>query len=321
MAAGGAALLALAAALAVLWFNTPLLAVWYTRAVWGGPETDPAYREYVTADGIRVLENECYCAEFANSYMDVYLPQEGGGKAILWVHGGGFVSDDKSLVSETAMKFAQAGYAFFNINYALAPEATYPSQLRQLDAAASYIAEHEARYGVQGASFVFGGDSAGGQIAGQYVNLQSDEDYAQAVGLSCTPLRHRIGGVIFYCAFLDFSGTAEETALWRFLSPQFSWALFGTKDYRGTEQAALASIVGNLSEQYPPVFITDGTVGSFAVQAQALIAELEEKHIPYEANLYDPQLHSLPHEYQFDYSLPQAEENLARTLAFLAALP
>lgn len=79
--------------------------------------------------------------------------------------------------------------------------------------------------------------------------------------------------------------------------------------------------MGNLSEQYPPVFITDGTVGSFAVQAQALIAEPEEKHIPYEANLYDPQLHSLPHEYQFDYSLPQAEENLERTLAFLAALP
>lgn len=320
MVIGCAVLLGIIAILAVLWVKTPLLTVWYTRLFWGGPEKNPVRNEFVTEDGIRVTENECYSRKFDNSYMDIYLPESGSSRAVIWLHGGGFVADDKSLVSETAMKFAREGYAFFNLNYALAPETPYPGQLEQIGAAYRYIVDHENRYQIEDANFVFGGDSAGGQLAGQFVNIQVDPGYAQTVGLESTGLGNRICGVIFYSALLSFLEEQGDGMLGTFLSPQFSWAFFGQADWRSSEQAAQAGILGNVSPLYPPVFITDGTVDSFTLQAEMLVDELEAKYIPYQTNLYDPDFHTLPHEYQFDYSYPEAVENIKKAFAFLSEL-
>lgn len=165
------------------------------------------------------------------------------------------------------------------MNYALALETPYPGQLEQIGAAYQHIATHEEQYQIKGASFVFGGDSAGGQLAGQFVNIQVDADYAKTVGLESAGLGNRIFGVIFYSTLLSFLDEQGGGMLGSFLSPQFSWAFFGDADWRSSEQAVQVGIWENVSPLYPPVFITDRTVDSFTLQAEALVDELESKYM------------------------------------------
>ena len=63
---------------------------------------------------------------------------------VVWTHGGGFVSGDKADITNYAKVLAGRGYAVVSVGYTIAPEAQYPTPVRQLDAALGYLAAHAA---------------------------------------------------------------------------------------------------------------------------------------------------------------------------------
>ncbi len=85
---------------------------------------------------------------------------------LVWLHGGGFVfgtiDTHDRLVREYA---AGAGVATVSIDYALAPETRFPGALLECAAVVRAIAADAARWGIDPARIVIGGDSAGGNLA------------------------------------------------------------------------------------------------------------------------------------------------------------
>jgi acetyl esterase/lipase len=84
---------------------------------------------------------------------------------VLMIHGGGWHSGDKSLMTPLAERIAQAGYVVMAAEYRLAPEAKYPAAVHDLYAALLWLCRHAAAYSIDVTKLVVLGCSAGGQLA------------------------------------------------------------------------------------------------------------------------------------------------------------
>ena len=96
------------------------------------------------------------------------------------------------------MGLAKRGCAFINPNYRLAPEnAEFPDELDDVDRYMHWVDDHAEEYHLDRNNVFIVGDSAGGQMAEQYVTILTNPDYAKlfpykplnlkfrAVGLNC----------------------------------------------------------------------------------------------------------------------------------------
>ena len=81
--------------------------------------------------------------------LDVYRPERVVGSStrlpiIIWTHGGAWLSGDKKDAAPYFERLADQGYVVVAVNYSLAPGATYPTAVRQLNDAHRYIVQHSA---------------------------------------------------------------------------------------------------------------------------------------------------------------------------------
>lgn len=282
----------------------------------------PLYQEL--RGGVRVAKDIEYPSRLRDNRLDVFSPAGATGPTptILWVHGGGFIGGDKSGVETWATLVAARGYTVVSINYALAPASHYPGPLVQIAEAWEFIEGAAARFpSVDPHHLILGGDSAGAQLAVQFVALQLNPALRQSMQLTPVLRRQDLLGVVLYCGPYDLRGLYDApTWFGRFFVRQLGWAYFGIRDWKDTPQAQQASVTASVTTDFPPAFITDGNSGSFEGDARRLETSLRAAGVRVDS-LYYPISHGrLGHEYQFDYSLPEALESYQRTLAFLAAV-
>jgi len=98
--------------------------------------------------------------------MDAYVP-EGSGPfpAVIWVHGGGFVTGDKQPAPMSLLDpLMKEGYAWFSVNYRLSPQYTFPAHTDDVEAAVHYIKTHAREFKVDANRLVLTGASAGGPL-------------------------------------------------------------------------------------------------------------------------------------------------------------
>jgi acetyl esterase/lipase len=118
------------------------------------------------------LKNVAYGSD-AMQNMDVYLPagrSAGTTKAVILVHGGGWVGGDKADMNDAvnALKTLLPDYAIFNINYRLAtlPSGNlWPTQLNDVNAAVDFIVSKSSEYKFNSGKMAIGGASAGAHLA------------------------------------------------------------------------------------------------------------------------------------------------------------
>ena len=84
---------------------------------------------------------------------------------ILMIHGGGWRSGDKSLMTPMAEKLAASGYFVIAPEYRLSPEASYPAAVLDLYDAIVWMSKHAKKYNINMDQIVVMGCSAGGQLA------------------------------------------------------------------------------------------------------------------------------------------------------------
>ncbi|GAA2080947.1 alpha/beta hydrolase [Actinomadura alba] len=103
----------------------------------------------------------------ADQQIDAYLrsPAEGTQPAVLLLHGGSWLTGDKSSWRRVAHRLAADGYAVFSADYRLSGEAPWPAQRDDAEAALAFIKRHAERFKVDPARVVVIGSSAGGQLA------------------------------------------------------------------------------------------------------------------------------------------------------------
>jgi acetyl esterase/lipase len=115
--------------------------------------------------------------------FDAYL-QSGKGPhpAVVYVHGGGFVTGDKRpCPNHFRGPFFDNGYSVFSVNYRLAPRHPFPAATDDVAAAVKYIKRHATALKVDPKRIVLTGESAGGLISALTGALLQDEDRVAAV--------------------------------------------------------------------------------------------------------------------------------------------
>jgi acetyl esterase/lipase len=210
------------------------------------------------------LSNISYGSDAAQT-MDVYLPKgrsEDSTRVFVLVHGGAWVSGDKSDISSFVPALQQRfpGYAIVNINYRLATETAnhFPAQENDMKAAVDFLAQKSGDYHIS-PKFVLLGASAGAHLA----LLQA--------------YKHDTPEIL---AAVDFFGPVDLVQLYNlFPSGSFNQLAFEVI-LNGTPStnASLfnqSSPVNFVSAQSPPTIIFHGTADDLVPIEQSI--KLQEK--------------------------------------------
>lgn len=271
---------------------------------------------------VSVLENEIYPSAHQDNNFDIYYPKAAKGPVpvLIWVHGGGFVGGDKIGGKEFATKLASdTNVAVITMNYQVAPSSQYPNQVKQVEELVkALIAKKYEMLDLE--HLLFGGDSAGSQIALQYVTAQTNPAYAKEVGLEADLALGQIKGSISYCGPVDLQQTASistENKAMKFFVNTVAWSLVGTKKWQDNPKLFEASLVAHVTADFPPTYITDGNAFSFQDQGIALSDRLKELKVPVEDLFYKDQPKEVTHEYQFNYATEEAQAAYKQTVAFV----
>ena len=313
---------------AVWWFRPDWYIIFLQKTGMANGALNSFEDEYTVADlerGVRLISGISYGDQYPNSFLDIYQnTTEENAPTFFYIHGGGYAWGDKAEGDPNAGEGPEAtqylqsictsGYHVVSINYALAPEYLYPHPILQIDQAVQFLQENE-NLGIDMTHVVFSGGSAGGQLAGQYVNLQTNANYAAEMGIEASLKPEEVIGVVFNSALLE----PEQFASTGDLSTDFLFSSL-KRCYFGSDRAMLqqANVTAHLSADFPPTYITDGNHATFNEQAERLDAALTTLSIPHTFNFYTEV--QLGHGYDSFLSDPYGQDNLAKTLEFLLEL-
>ncbi|MFC9324201.1 alpha/beta hydrolase [Kitasatospora sp. NPDC057015] len=105
----------------------------------------------------------------------IYRPDRARG-AVIWLHGGGFVTGDLDSEHPWATRIAAgSGAVVISVGYRLAPEHPFPAALDDTYTVLTWTAGHAAELGIDPERIAVGGHSAGGGLAAAVALRARDE--------------------------------------------------------------------------------------------------------------------------------------------------
>jgi acetyl esterase len=115
--------------------------------------------------------------------LDAYIPEgRGPFPAVIVVHGGGWEAGDKiTYVSPVFAPLAEAGFAWFSIDYRLTPYVHVPEQLDDVRNAVRFVREHADWFHIDPHRIALLGESASGHLVAQVVSTPCAGCEVQAV--------------------------------------------------------------------------------------------------------------------------------------------
>ncbi len=248
--------------------------------------------------------------------LDVWFPKSlAAGKAlptIVWAHGGGWSGGDKSLVAPYLQILADRGFTVVGVNYSLSPDARYPTQVRELNAALGFVNVHADDLHVDSSRFVLAGDSGGAQIIAQVASLTTNDAFASQIGIAPVVKPEQISGVVMASAVVDlsdadrFTGSARENVV--------NYVGSTTDDAR----LRLASVTPHVTSDFPPTWVTSGNADLLSPQVRSFARTLRDAGVDVD-EVFFAKNHKplLVHEYQFLLSLDAAQEALESLIDFV----
>lgn len=113
--------------------------------------------------------------------LDAFVPDGAGPfPTCILVHGGGFTKGDKqSYVKPLFEPLSQAGFAWFTINYRLAPQHRWPACAEDVETAIRWVKSHARDYKVDVTRIAIIGESAGGHLV-SYAGTRAKGDTSVA---------------------------------------------------------------------------------------------------------------------------------------------
>ncbi|WP_454193217.1 alpha/beta hydrolase [Paenibacillus sp. Marseille-Q7038] len=158
------------------------------------------------------------------------------------------------------------------MNYALSLEYPFPIAIKQLNRGLAYLVNHGEEYDLDMTNIVIGGGSAGGNLAGLLVNIQTNPEYADVIDESAVINPEYIKATIFEGALFDnskYGVTGSAIIDWCFT--HLGRIYLETNELKTDNKTVTPSnVTDHVTENFPPSFISDGNTGTFDKQAFAI---------------------------------------------------
>lgn len=84
---------------------------------------------------------------------------------LILIHGGGFISGDKSSKNSQIQKLSKLGFVSASAMYRLSPEFRFPAQIEDIQLAIRFLKANAARYHINPERIILSGSSAGSYLA------------------------------------------------------------------------------------------------------------------------------------------------------------
>lgn len=308
---------------------SPLPGIVLVRTVFnhGSSQTLAALEKHTPDTPITVLSNQQYKQGDKRALLDVYIPKSVEQAntmlpVVVWTHGGAWVSGDKTDDGPYFKLIAARGFTVISINYTLAPEKNYPTQIHELNTAHAYIMANAPRFHLNPNKIFLAGDSAGSQLSSQMAALITNPDYAKEMGIKPSLAPTQLAGTILFCGIYKVEGLTEAAPnLPKLISwgdDQVTWAYSGSRD-KSSPLIHQMSPYYHITKDFPATFISGGNGDSLTdSQSIPLADKLKSLQIP-TTTLFYPANHtpSLPHEYQFNLDTADGRQALDHVIDFL----
>lgn len=209
--------------------------------------------------------------------LDLYLPAgvKGPMPLLVFVHGGGWVSNDKTAdmgyMRQTVGELSALGIAIASIDYRFAADAVFPEILKDCNAAVSYLYDHAGEFGFDRERFAIMGFSAGGHL-GTLMGLSNNQQVdAFFVPGSSRQFRFR--------AIVDFYGPMDLEKMPNSRNPEAPESiLLGGRPGDHPDRAKAASPLTYIDANDPPVLIIHGEKDDMVPpgQSRLLLSQLQQ---------------------------------------------
>lgn len=238
----------------------------------------------ITPEDIKRYDDISYGPHGKWNLLDVYhkkevtVPQP----AIVSIHGGGWVYGTKEVYQFYCMNLAQRGFTVVNFNYRLAPEDRYPAPLEDINAVMTFIKAHGEEYYIDTDNVFVVGDSAGGQLASQYLTIYSNPEYAKFFDFSVPDIQIRAAGL--NCGLYDVKKSVEVGLEERIDD------YVGKENYQkelkvGTVLESL-DVVGNMTKDFVPSFIMSAVNDFLVDHVEPMYQHLKNLGVDTEMKIY-----------------------------------
>ena len=188
--------------------------------------------------------------------LDGHVPEgKGPFAAAILVHGGGWVAGDKQqYITYIFQPLSDAGFAWFSINYRLAPKYKFPADVEDVGAAITWVKSNAARFRIDPNRIALIGESSGGHL----VSFVGAQKHSQS----------HVAAVVSMYGIHDF---ISASVAWKPI-PEEILQLFGIRAVDAETAPILikASPVAYVSKQMPPFLLIHGSKDEDVPYAQSV---------------------------------------------------
>ena len=268
------------------------------------------YPEIVLAEfsGDSMIEEKLdfvYKTEPRDLKMDYFGPKTKEERpALMFIHGGGWRTGDKSQHIPLARALAKRGIRVFLIEYRLSTEALYPAAMIDAHAGLDFLFEHSKEFRIKRDHITVGGFSAGGQMAALLGSTWDEEIYGK------TKKENRIYSVIDLDGILAYihpeSGEGDDS---KKLSAATQY--FGYNKLERPDIWDEASALYHISKDDPPVLFINSGVDRMHAGREDFRKKMDSFHIKTEVTYFEGSPHSFVlYEPYFSKVIGLIEENI-----------
>lgn len=125
---------------------------------------------------MQLISDLCFSSEHTGvRLIDLLLPEKPNGRAVYFIHGGGWSGGSKAAWHGPAEYLADRGYVCASVDYRLLPDWRHPAQIEDVRLGMAWFRAQGDRYGFDPSKIAAMGSSAGGHLAGLLATIGPDD--------------------------------------------------------------------------------------------------------------------------------------------------
>ncbi|KGO32309.1 alpha/beta hydrolase [Oenococcus alcoholitolerans] len=250
-------------------------------------------------DDISRQDNISYGNFGQDSLLDIYRPKKLRNKilpTIISVHGGGYFYGDKERYQYYCLALARYGFVVINFNYRLAPEYPYPAAIDDVAGLIDWLDQNADEYLLDRKNFFVVGDSAGGQLAEQYLTIYSSRNYRDLFSFKKPHFHISAAALNSGVYFLD-----EDKTITGPLKAYFD-------KHAVNDLGEQLKVENFITKEFPPVYVATAVDDFLKEKGVSLDRFLEQKNIEHQFKIYGDEQHRRGHVFHLDQHDKLAKE-------------